>query len=676
MQYQTVNPGTKQADLKLPAALKASGYKADATSGEAESITIKDVVWESDEPWDETATLGSFIFTPVLPSGYRLSSEGEGLPEIYVRIGEANNTLGLAGGVLTVQLDSNNGTNIDNNDMKAAIEAALAGDSGDAVTVIKIQGSVAEITEWNWYYLMRMYHNTHGLQNVKELDLSELENLSVIGSESAGAPSGHKLEIVHFPQNITKIGQHAFSDCQKLNISELPQLLCEIGVDAFYNCSALTLKELPANVTKIGSFAFQGCSSLALKELPANVSEIGNFTFQGCSSLALKELPANVTKIGDYAFELCTNLSQIIMKPTTAPTIYAATFNKTNSELKFYVPKGGIGYDSDNWSALTRIEYTPTISITLTPQELELPLAQTAQLTASVTPADAIPMMSWESSNTSVATIDQNGVVTAHTLGTAIITVTSGDGEKTATCTVKVVIPVTGVTLQSALTLEVNSTHTFQAAIIPANATKKEVTWTSSNPQIASVDTDGKVTAHAVGTAIITATTTDGAKTATCTITVEAIPASSGGSSSGGGGSSSGEGSHVDLNVLRGTWIQTETGIWMFSQTSGDYAKNRWGLIDGLWYFFDAEGKMLTGWQFINNQWYYLCTQETAKERSGMKEGAMASGWYFDRTCGKWFYLDPDGAMVTGWREIDGTRYYFNPVSDGTKGTLVENPEV
>ena len=53
-----------------------------------------------------------------------------------------------------------------------------------------------------------------------------------------------------------------------------------------------------------------------------------------------------------------------------------------------------------------------------------------------------------------------------------------------------------------------------------------------------------------------------------------------------------------------------------------------------------------------------------------MKEGAMASGWHFDPVYQKWFYLDASGAMVTGWREIDGKWYYFNPVSDGQRGIM------
>ena len=136
------------------------------------------------------------------------------------------------------------------------------------------------------------------------------------------------------------------------------------------------------------------------------------------------------------------------------------------------------------------------------------------------------------------------------------------------------------------------------------------------------------------------------------------------------GGSSTGGSSYTNPDILRGVWMQTDTGIWMFRQTNGAYAKNRWGIVDGQWYYFDGDGKMLIGWQWIGNQWYYLHTEETARTKAGMKEGAMASGWHFDPVYQKWFYLDASGAMVTGWREIDGKWYYFNPVSDGQRGIM------
>ena len=84
-------------------------------------------------------------------------------------------------------------------------------------------------------------------------------------------------------------------------------------------------------------------------------------------------------------------------------------------------------------------------------------------------------------------------------------------------------IPVTGVTLnKSVTTLAPGGTETLTATISPANASNKAVTWTSNNTAVATVDANGKITALAAGAATITVTTADGAKTAACTVLVEA----------------------------------------------------------------------------------------------------------------------------------------------------------
>ena len=133
--------------------------------------------------------------------------------------------------------------------------------------------------------------------------------------------------------------------------------------------------------------------------------------------------------------------------------------------------------------------------------------------------------MTWESSNKSVATVDANGLVTAVSAGTATITVTTEDGNKTATCAVTVAaatVPVTGVTLNKTSTsLYVGDTETLTATVEPSDATNKNVTWNTSDTSVATVN-NGVVTAVSAGTATITVTTADGGFTDTCTVTVTA----------------------------------------------------------------------------------------------------------------------------------------------------------
>lgn len=166
----------------------------------------------------------------------------------------------------------------------------------------------------------------------------------------------------------------------------------------------------------------------------------------------------------------------------------------------------------------------PVQSVGLNKTELALEVGKTGTLEAKVEPSDATNKnVTWSSSNSEVATVD-NGVVTAVSAGEAIITVTTEDGAKTATCKVTVnapqTVPVTGVTLDKAeLTLEKGSTGTLTATVAPQNATNNTVTWSSSNPEFVTV-ANGTVTAVSAGTATITVTTADGNHKATCTVTV------------------------------------------------------------------------------------------------------------------------------------------------------------
>jgi GH43 family beta-xylosidase/uncharacterized protein YjdB len=160
--------------------------------------------------------------------------------------------------------------------------------------------------------------------------------------------------------------------------------------------------------------------------------------------------------------------------------------------------------------------------------------ASTVQLTADVKPADAADKtVTWSSSNPAVATVDEQGLVTVHAAGTAVITATTKDGGFTAACTVTASVytepetppvHVTDVTLnQTAAQLYTNhgaSTVQLTADVKPADAADKTVTWSSSNPAVAAVDEQGLVTVHAAGTAVITATTKDGGFTAACTVSV------------------------------------------------------------------------------------------------------------------------------------------------------------
>ena len=149
-------------------------------------------------------------------------------------------------------------------------------------------------------------------------------------------------------------------------------------------------------------------------------------------------------------------------------------------------------------------------------------------LEATVCPLNAANRsVCWSSSNTSVATVNpDSGLIISRSIGTASITATAKDGSGKKDCctvTVKNSIPVSSVCLNiSSRTLNPDTCFTLRATVCPENATDRSICWSSSSTNVATVDADsGVVTAKAAGTAVITATATDGSgKADCCTVTV------------------------------------------------------------------------------------------------------------------------------------------------------------
>ena len=161
--------------------------------------------------------------------------------------------------------------------------------------------------------------------------------------------------------------------------------------------------------------------------------------------------------------------------------------------------------------------------VTLTPATATLSVGQTRTLTAAVLPSDAANKeVTWTSSAPGIANV-ANGTVTAVAPGQATITVTTEDGDKTAACAVTVTPSVDSVSVYPfTVALQVGRTQVLTANVLPVNARNKDVTWTSSAPDIAAV-ANGTVTAVGPGLATITATTVDGNKTAACAVAVTPI---------------------------------------------------------------------------------------------------------------------------------------------------------
>lgn len=160
--------------------------------------------------------------------------------------------------------------------------------------------------------------------------------------------------------------------------------------------------------------------------------------------------------------------------------------------------------------------------ITLSPTTLTLTQGETGTLTATVAPADATDKsVTWATSNPAVATV-ANGVITALTPGNVTITATTSNGIS-ATCAVTVnrpvIMPSSITVAPTSLSLIKGDKRTLTATVLPSDADDKSVTWSSSNPNIVTVNGNGEISGVGAGTATVTASTVNGLK-ATCDLTI------------------------------------------------------------------------------------------------------------------------------------------------------------
>ena len=409
-----------------------------------------------------------------------------------------------------------------------------------------------------------------------EVNGKEIDQIWTSGFEGAAS-----LTDITIPASIGRLGTAAFENTGLTHVT-IPDTVQQVDPAVFQNCTKLVSAKLPAGLAEIDQYMFANCISLQYVDMPDSITKINIYAFHNCTSLTSLALPKNLSSLSVGCFEKCINLQYVVV-PTSVisfpkddlgvynpfkyspVTVYVERgsnadrfFNNNLGELQAGTVSGGslkvVTLDSVadpaaiNVGTLELIDAGKKVSVSgnfpigsyLNVQPLTsgsdynafsakangkafqaydlslLPSGTTASGPFTLTVGQP------DSYSSSAKLYDANGAIatdyssdcftaTLSALGpVALIDVNEATGD-TAVTSVKL--------NRSALSLEVGKTGKLTATVLPASATDKSITWSSSKTDVASVSSNGTVTAKKAGTAVITATAVNG-KNASCTVTV------------------------------------------------------------------------------------------------------------------------------------------------------------
>jgi len=384
-------------------------------------------------------------------------------------------------------------------------------------------------------------------------DVKLSEGLTSIGSYAFE----HNIALpkVTLPNTLESLGERAFQYCDVLADVDLGAGLKVIPEYCFYKDPALQKVILPYQFTTVNASAFANCTKLTDITFNRNVSSVyasalsykdkttihgvkGTYAESFASDNGFKfealNAPATGITLSKEKIEIAKDKSiRLTASLTPVDTSDELTWTSSNEEVATVedgvVKAVGLGEaeivamaGSVTKSCPVKV-YQGVNNITLDVTSHTMTIGDFLQLTATIYPKDAeYKDVIWSSDNEDVAVVDQKGLVQAKAYGKVKITATSKDGGLEAVCNVTVEpVAVTEVSLNAkAVTLKVGETYQLKETVLPENATDKTVTWTSSNTKAATVS-GGAVTAVGTGSAVIIVKTNSGAKTASCTVTVQ-----------------------------------------------------------------------------------------------------------------------------------------------------------
>ena len=280
----------------------------------------------------------------------------------------------------------------------------------------------------------------------------------------------------------------------------------------------------------------------ALKDGTATIkATVGKFTAE--CAVTVKRVPLTGISLDKTTLELSKGQSsealKVIYNPANTTDDKTVTWTSANENIAT-VKNGVVTAKAVGATKITatvgthKAECTVTVNakltgIKVTPDKVTVEKGQTANLNVAYLPADTTDekAVTWKSENENVATVDENGVVTAVAGGTTKIVATAKANDKiTAVCEVKVPIHTESIELNKTeiIGLRKGDTEKLTVSFKPANTEdSKEVKWTSSDSTVASVDKNGVVKGLKEGEATITVTTADGKHTASCVVKVKEV---------------------------------------------------------------------------------------------------------------------------------------------------------
>ena len=391
--------------------------------------------------------------------------------------------------------------------------------------------------------------------------LTDISIPASIGRLGTAAFEGTGLTHVTIPDTVQQVDPAVFQNCTKLVSVKLPAGLAEIDQYMFANCISLQYVDMPDSITKINIYAFHNCTSLTSLALPKGLTSLSVGCFDKCYNLQHVVVPPSV-----ISFPKDDDVGVYNPFKYSPVTVYVQNgskgdrfFNNNLAELQASATANGGSLKVVTLSSVADPASIDVGSLELMDAGKKVSVAGKFPIGSYL---DVQPLTSGSAYNT-FANQANDKAFTAYSLallpsGAAAngpFTLTIGkpseysssaslyaaDGalqtdfaDDCFTATISALGPValidtkestgstevTSVTLNKyALSLEVGKTGKLSATVLPDTATDKSVTWSSNNEAVATVSTNGTVTAHKAGTAVITARTANG-KSASCTVTV------------------------------------------------------------------------------------------------------------------------------------------------------------